>query len=239
MLALGLFIFVCAAVVYALDALTRTAAQLEAEQQVSLKLIEQQRTMFAELQHRVANNLTFLSALLKLQRKQVVAEPSLAPQLLDDSVRRLDVMARLHRRLHDPTSVQQPLPDYLRELCSDLLEATGARNIVCLIDADDLRLDLTKLTAVSLLLCELVTNSLKHAFHDREGGMISIDLKRLPSGGVALNFSDDGPGLPKGYDGAAGSGLGLMIIKGLAAQLGAELSMPKDGAASTKVVFAV
>lgn len=237
LIALALYVIVCGVIIYALDALTHTAIRLENEQQRSLSLIEQQRTMFAELQHRVANNLAFISGLLIHQKKQIVADPSVASHLIDDTVRRLDMMGRLHRRLHNPEIVRQPLPEYLKELCSDLLDATGAQKIVCLIDADDIQLDLTKLTALSLLVCELLINSLKHAFKGRDGGTISINLKRLPGGGVALKVSDDGPGLPVGYDVATKAGLGLKIIKGLAAQLGGNITMPRAGTAATEVIF--
>jgi two-component sensor histidine kinase len=145
-------------------------------------------------------------------------------------------MSQLHRRLHDPRAAEQPLPSYLQELCTELLDATGARNVVCLIDADDIRLDLTKLTALSLMLVELVTNSLKHAFKDREGGTISINLKRLPSGLVSLSVGDDGPGLPS-VNNQASPGLGFKIIQGLASQLGAELQVAGSGGSMNKVIF--
>lgn len=235
--ALGLFAFISSVVIYIFDALTRTAEKLKAEQQVSLALIEQQRTMFAELQHRVANNLTFLSSLLILQKRQIGEHPELAPELLDETIRRLSVMSDLHRRLHDPQAAERSLPTYLHELCSEVLDATGARNVVCLIDAEDVRLDLTKLTALSLMLVELVTNSLKHAFKDRDGGSISISLKQLPGGLVSLNVGDDGPGAAT-VNNQAASGLGLKIIKGLASQLGADLQLSQAGKPSTRIVFA-
>ena len=234
--ALILFVMVTAVIIAVLDILTRTAERLRAEQRVSQSLIDQQRTMFAELQHRVANNMAFLSALLHLQRKQVEADPSLATSVIDEAVRRLDIMAKLHRRLHDPSSVDEPLPEYLRALCAQLLELTGARNIVCLVEADDLRLDLTKLTALSLLISELVTNSVKHAFRGDDGGTITVNLRRLPEGLARLEVSDDGPGLPEPSEGQAG--LGLQIIRGLASQLQGALKLPSSGPWTVSLVFA-
>lgn len=235
--ALGLFAFISIVIIFILDLLTRTAERLEAEQRLSQDLIEQQQTMFAELQHRVANNLGFLRGMLTAQRKQIAADPSLAPALLDETMARLDMMGRLHRRLHKPTAVEQPLPQYLQELCSDLLEATGARNIVCLVDADDVRLDLTKLTAMSLLVAELMTNSLKHAFHGAETGTISINLKQLPDGLVGLDVTDSGPGMPPRARQWPAQGLGHTIIRGLASQLGGDLRMPRPGSSTFGLTF--
>jgi len=235
--ALFLFVFIVSVVIYFVHTLTELAERLEAEQRTSLALLEQQRTMFAELQHRVANNLAFLSSLLVLQKKQIAAEPAAAPMLLDETVRRLDTMGRLHRRLHDPEAASRPMPEYLQELCSDLLAVSGARNIVCLVDADDVRLDLTRLTAMSLLIAELVTNSLKHAFSGRDGGTIRIDLKRKEGEEVSLEVSDDGPGMPAGYSGKAAPGLGIKIIQGLATQMNARMTLPKPGSSLVQLAF--
>lgn len=235
--ALFLFVFIVSVIVYFVHALTSLTEKLEAEQRVSSELIEQQRTMFAELQHRVANNLSFLSSLLVLQKKQIAAEPEAAPKLLDETVRRLDTMGRLHRRLHDPGAVNRPMPEYLQELCADLLAVSGARNIVCLVDADDVRLDLARLTAMSLLIAELVTNSLKHAFTGRDGGTIRIDLKRKEGEEVSLEVSDDGPGMPAGSGGRAAPGLGIKIIQGLATQMNAKISLPEAGSSLISLAF--
>lgn len=237
--ALGLFAFISAVVILILDLLTRTAEKLAAEQQVSQALIEQQRTMFAELQHRVANNLTFLRSLLSVQRKQVAADPSLGPALMDETIARLDILGRLHHRLHTPEAADQSLPDYLQELCGDLVKSTGGRDIAWLIEADDVRLDLTRLTALSLLISELVTNSLKHAFKDAQSGTISIKLKRLPGGIAALDLSDSGPGMPEGQERARAGGLGHTIIRGLAGQLNADLKLPRPGSSAVRLTFPV
>lgn len=235
--ALLLFVFVTSLFIFFAHALTQAAEKLKAEQRVSMALLDQQRTMFAELQHRVANNLAFLSGLLVLQKKQIAANPEVAPVLLDEAIRRLDTMGRLHRRLHDPEAAARPMPEYLQELCSEILAATGARNIVCMVDADDVRLDLTRLTAMSLLISELITNSLKHAFAGQESGTIRIDLKRV-EGSVTLEVSDDGPGMPAGYDSGKSPGLGLKIIRGLAAQMGARLTLPRPGSSAISLAFA-
>jgi two-component sensor histidine kinase len=221
-------------VIYALDSLAIMAQRLREEKELTdtllqqqKNLLQQQKNLFSELQHRVANNLTFLSSLLHLARKKVQEEPTTAIDAYDDIILRMEVMARLHRRLHSPESLEQTMPDYLRTICSDLLEATGAKNIVCVVHADDVRLDLGKLTAMSLLIVESLTNSLKHAFTDRDGGTIGVVLQTLPDGKLLLQVDDDGPGITQGY--SSRGGLGLKIMNSLAKQLGGKLRLPKAG----------
>jgi two-component sensor histidine kinase len=237
--AVVVFVLFGALLIYLTNALAELTVSLSAERRMSEGLLSEQRVMFAELQHRVANNLTFLASLLRLSRKQVQENPATAAEAYDDAIRRLEVISRLHRRLHTPEALQQPLPHYLRSLCTDLLDATGAQNIVCLVDADDVRLSLPKLTALSLLLVELMTNSIKHAFMERETGTIEIDLRTGSDGKARLVVSDDGPGVPDTQVAPAGAGLGLKIIEGLAQQLGAELRLPARGSAKTEVLFPI
>lgn len=235
-IALAFYVFIVGVDVAVIDAMVRAADRLETERAKSAKLAEQHRTLFEELQHRVANNMAFVASLLMLQKRTVAADPACASAVFDDAAHRLQVMARLHRKLHDPVSLEQPIGDYLRGLCADLVEASGAKGIVCLIDADEMRLDLTRLTALSLIVNEVMTNSLKHAFKGREGGTITLDLKRITSDRVALMVADDGPGLPAAAPSA--TGLGLKIVQGLAAQLGGEVSTPPTKGMATRIEFA-
>ncbi len=217
--------------------MARATERLATSRARSLQLADQHATLFTELQHRVANNLGFVASLLALQKKKVVADPAAAEALFDDAIHRIEVMGRIHRRLHAPASLEQPVGDYLRELCAELIEVGSAKGIVCLIEAEDIRLDLPKLTALSLIVSEVMTNSLKHAFHGRETGTITLDLKRHDDGRYHMTIADDGPGL----SGATPSpnSLGLKIVRGLAAQLGGEIHMPeRPRGAMTELRFA-
>lgn len=238
-IALGFYIFIVAVDITLIHLMHSAADDLRGEKQVTEALYDQQRTMFQELQHRVANNMTFVAALLHLQKRKVIADPSTASSALDEAQSRIETMSRIHRRLYDPASVDLPVAQYFQEICSDLLQATGAKNIVCMVDMPTIRLDIARLTTLSLLVTELVTNSLKHAFADN-GGTITLKLEQLDPARLALTVSDNGRGLPKGVDLADSKGLGTRIVQSLAAQLGGELK-PVTGAgagAAWRVVFA-
>lgn len=198
---------------------------------------ERSHTMFRELQHRVANNLQFVAGVLRTGQKSVAGESAEAGALADARAR-LELMSRVHRRLHDPAAVDLPVGDYLEELCGDLIAASD-RPFVCLsVSAEPVRLDLESLMSVSLIVAELVTNSLKHAFNGREAGALTIRLDE--SAGIAeLSVADDGPGLPADFERARKGRLGQGIVQSLAAQLDGTLVFRSGPGTTATLTFPV
>ncbi len=238
LIAIGFYVFIVTVDITLIHFMHLAADRLLVKKEVMEGLYDQQRTMFQELQHRVANNMAFVAALLQLQKRNITADPASASNALDEAQSRIETMSRIHRRLYDPASVDLPVAEYFQEICSDLLQATGARNIVCMVDMPAVRLDIARLTTLSLLVTELVTNSLKHAFAE-EGGTISLKLEQLDPKRLALTVSDNGRGLPPNVGAAASKGLGTRIVQSLAAQLGGEVK-PLAGqprGAAWQVVF--
>ncbi|WP_232631005.1 sensor histidine kinase [Methylobacterium sp. Leaf118] len=236
-LALGFYAFIVAVDIALIHLMRVAGERLAAERAVTGELYEQQRTMFQELQHRVANNMQFVAALLALQKRKVADDPGAAASALDEAQARLETISRIHRRLYDPARIDQPVGQYLQELCTDLLGATGARNIVCLVDVPPLRFDLARLTTLSLLVVEVVTNALKHAFPGAQGGTITIRLDCLDEGMTALTIADSGPGIPVDFDPATSRSLGFRIVHGLAAQLGGTLTYTNENGTVVRLVF--
>ncbi|WLA74227.1 histidine kinase dimerization/phosphoacceptor domain -containing protein [Bradyrhizobium diazoefficiens] len=211
---------------FVIEALNSAVDQLSEER-------DRVNVLFRELQHRVANNMAFVSSLLGLQRKAAERGAD-ATAILDQARSRLDTMARIHRRLYAPNILDQPLTAYLDGLASDILEASGAKNVVCVVQVDHANLDLTKLVALSLLINELMTNSIKHAFTGQEKGTISIRLDREAEN-LVLAVHDDG----LGFDGQTSSdkSLGTTIIRSLANQLGGELQWSKGRGTTVRLAF--
>ena len=236
-LALAFYAFIVTVEIALIHLMQVAGARLAAERAVTADLYEQQRTMFQELQHRVANNMQFVAALLALQKRKIADDPRAAAQAFDEAQARLETIARIHRRLYDPSRIDQPVGLYLQELCADLLEATGARNIVCLVDVPPLRLDLARLTTLSLLVVEVVTNALKHAFGEAGRGTITIRLEQTEGTLATLTIADDGPGIPASFDPAASRSLGFRIVQGLAAQLDGQLTYANEGGTVVRLVF--
>jgi two-component sensor histidine kinase len=222
------FVITAAFELYVVATLNRTMEDLASAR-------ERSHTMFRELQHRVANNLQFVAGLLRIGQRNAEGAGARA---LADARGRLELMSRVHRRLHDPGAVDLPVGRYLDELCRDLIAASDKTFVRLAVDAKPVVLDLESLMSVSLIVAELVTNSLKHAFAGRDHGEIAIGLGA--SGRTAtLTVVDDGPGLPPDF-GRAGSGsLGQGIIQSLAVQLHGTLTFESGRGATARLTFPV
>jgi two-component sensor histidine kinase len=196
---------------------------------------ERSNTLFRELQHRVANNLQFVSALL-WRRRKALAPDGPGAEALDAARARLDMMSRVHRRLHDPKSVDAPIDEYLRGLCADLIHASDTPDVRLSVTAEEVALNLEALMSVSLIVAELVTNSLKHAFRDRAGGAIMVNVG-CGKGLCTLTVADDGPGLPTSFDKPGTGSLGQGILQSLAGQLKGKISYERAHGTVAKLVF--
>jgi two-component sensor histidine kinase len=114
---MGFYVVVIGLDLYLIQAMDRALGRARQAQAQADGLLRQQRAMFQELQHRVANNMQFVSALLAIQRRRVAAEPGAAAAALDEAAERLRSMARIHRRLHDPAAAGVQFGEHLREIC--------------------------------------------------------------------------------------------------------------------------
>lgn len=196
---------------------------------------ERSNVLFRELQHRVANNLQFVAAVLMRRRKLLKSDPVCA-EALQTAQARLETMSRVHRRLHDPTSLDQPLEAYLEALCTDLIAASDTPNIRLTVDSPPIVLSLNGLMSLSLIVAELVTNSLKHAFRDRSSGSIAVAITGA-RGAYVLSVADDGPGLPKDFGRTTQDSLGQGILQSLAAQLHGTLAFESGRGTVARLAF--
>lgn len=196
---------------------------------------ERSNVLFRELQHRVANNLQFVAAVLVRRRKLLKSDPVCAGAL-ESAQTRLETMSRVHRRLHDPASLDQPLQTYLEALCADLIKASDTPDIGLTVESPPVVLSLNALMSLSLIVAELVTNSLKHAFRNRSTGRIDISITGR-RGDYTLSVADDGPGLPKDFGKTNKSSLGQGILQSLAGQLHGKLVFESGSGTTAKLTF--
>jgi two-component sensor histidine kinase len=218
--------------------LTVAVEDVSRKRQVAEELLQQQQVLFAELQHRVANNLAFVSALFGMQKRKFAANAE-AVAAFDDARLRLDTMGRIHRRLYDPANAGLPLDVFLRELLTDMLSGASAENVRLDIVTEPIKLPVETTMTLALVVTEIATNSLKHAFQGRDGGLIGVRLQRVDAWTARLVVRDDGPGWPA--EGAApnGKSLGLRIIKSFATTLKAQIAYENDGGAVSILTFPV
>ena len=237
--ALLFYVFIVGTSILLIHVVRRAMRALEAERQANATLAEQRRLMFHELQHRVSNNLATVSGLLKLQRRAVSDEA--AGVALEDSVRRIDLVARIMRNLHDPSGQTVDMARFLADTGRDILESSGAADRVSLeVEADPLLVGPDVSVPLGLIATELVANTLEHGFPGDSAGRIGVTLGTRPDEGKALlQIRDNGQGLPDGFDIEKARSLGLSIARQFAKQLGGTLVMERrpEGGTEARLEF--
>lgn len=237
--ALVFYAFVAATEIILLSLTRHALRDLKAEREAKEVLAEQRRLMFHELQHRVSNNLATVSGLMKLQRRLVSdAEAGMA---LDDSVRRIDLVARIMRNLHDPSGQTVDMARFLADTGRDILESTGASDRVALqVEAEPLLVGPDVSVPLGLIATELLANTLEHGFPGDAAGRIGVNLGTNGEAGRAvLKILDDGQGLPEDFDIERTHSLGLSIARQFAKQLGGTLVMERrpEGGTEARLEF--
>ncbi len=234
-LSLGLFCAVVAVDIAVIHVMYKALDELNAERARSAEFAAQRELMFRELQHRVSNNLGVVSALLNLQRSGV--EDEKAQQALTEAATRLALVSKIHRKLHDPATAGLRLGAFMEELCHDVLEASGAKNVVCMVSAVEMKLASEKAVPFALIVAELISNALEHGFGESGGGTIRVDLQAVGDDHV-LTVTDDGKGMPEGFSVEKAAGMGLRIVQSLATQLNGTFGMEqRDGRTTCQLTF--
>ncbi len=231
------FVTVIAVDLMILHMMNKALVQLVAEKHYTEQLVDQQKTLFQELQHRVANNLGFVSGLLAIQASRLSENSEEVSALLDARVR-LETMSRVHRRLYDPLNVNMCLKTYFEELCNDIALAAGRENVTFRVEAAQVKLEIERVMNLSLIVVEVVTNCLKHAFPDGRAGVINIVLTKVANAdGYLLVIRDNGVGFPEGFDPATSKRLGFRILSGFMRALQGEMTHANDGGSVVRVSF--
>jgi two-component sensor histidine kinase len=125
--------------------------------------------------------------------------------------------------------------EHIDELCRNLAEASGRLDLTFQVEAEALLLDLEVALPIGLMVNELVSNSLKHAFPEGRGGQIGVSLHRQSPGQIWLSVSDNGIGVDDGDKGSLG--IGLTLVQALANQIGGSVSVSADAGHNTVISF--
>jgi two-component sensor histidine kinase len=189
-----------------------------------------------EIHHRMKNSLSVVSGLLKLNATYIKDEE--AKRQLLDGHQRIIAISLLHEKLFKARDTKDiSFGKYVRSLADSLFRSYGVEkgNIKMNIDMPDVGLTEKSRVPCALMINELLSNSLKHAFSQSEKGEITVKLKRAVNGFI-LCVTDTGCGLPEGLNIVDGSTFGLILVSTLAEQLGGELELLRqEGGAGFKI----
>ena len=181
--------------------------------------LDEKEALLKEIHHRVKNNLQLVTSLLNLQARRVEDEAVAA--LFADSRDRVRSMALVHENLYRLGNFARvPMREHLESVCAHLLRAYARQAGAVRLETamDDLQLDLDRAVPCGLIVNELVSNALKHAFPGGRGGVLGVALA-VDGRECRLTVRDDGVGLPGGYDPDRMDTLGFQLIADLTAQL--------------------
>lgn len=197
-------------------ALAKAKDRAEADLRASNARLE---ALLREVNHRVANSLQLVSALVSLQSNALSDEGARAA--LTDTQRRIAAIAQVHRRLYTTDDVEQvDMQEYLGALVRELAETWSSscspRSVT--LAAETVRLPTDRAVSLGVIVNELVSNACKYAYPDNGPGDVRVSLRRDGDDGFMLIVEDDGVGIPKGQK-PRGTGIGTRVIKAMAQSL--------------------
>lgn len=208
------------------------------EEQIKTSLHEKQ-VLLQEIHHRVKNNLQIISSLLSLQSAHVQA-PEVQHTFLD-SQHRIRSMALIHEKLYRSENLAQiDFADYIRDLAAYLWQAHRAteRGIGLNVRTEDILIKIDTAVPCGLILNELVSNALKHAFPQDRTGQIDIELKR-ENQSLCLAVSDNGVGLAPNFELNQTGSLGLQLVSTLVSQLNGTLEQSSNHGTHYRITFSI
>ncbi|ADK81431.1 sensor histidine kinase [Sediminispirochaeta smaragdinae] len=185
--------------------------------------IKEKELLIREVHHRVKNNLNLVSSLIGLQAENLKkTERKLAP-ILDELRAKIDSLSLLYTKLYKGKVTNSiDLKEYLEELIENLFQSTlsNTSRISLHLSLAPLTIKTDRAIALGLIAVELFTNALKHAFPGGEEGNISVELLSPSEHEIELSVYDDGQGLPRDFEVQNCNTFGVVVITGLAKQIG-------------------
>jgi two-component sensor histidine kinase len=218
----------------------RTAELLQTNERLQASLAEKE-VLLKEIHHRVKNNLQVISSLLDLQSHHTI-DPA-AAEMFRDSQLRVRSLALVHERLyraHDLARVD--FAGYLEGLTDRLFQSYRVHAASVRLDlrtGGDVRLPIDLAVPCGLLVNELVSNCLKHAFAGRPGGTVRIEMRPEGERRLLLEVADDGVGLSDAVDLRQVGTFGLQLVAMLADQLKGTVAIDRTGGTAFRIVFPV
>jgi PAS domain S-box-containing protein len=213
------------------ESLRRTAEELDKRTRELAATLEHKEALLKEIHHRVKNNMQVVSSLLRLQ-SDAVPDP-LVHEVLAESQRRVRAMALLHEQLYRSSDLARiDFGGYVLSLVSYLRRFHGPAgpDVEIRVAVDGVLVEMERAMPLGLLVSELVSNSLKHAFPPEAGAssrQVWVAVRREPPGGLSLTVGDNGVGLPEPVDLEDSPSMGLKLVKSFVDQLQGRIAVER------------
>ncbi len=186
--------------------------------------LEAQKLLLHEVDHRVKNNMTMIGSILRLQLREI--DDAHTADRLRAMMERIDALATVHRRLYQSEDVTRfDIGAFAANLAGDLVQGAHDRDIRIMTDLKRAEVSAGQASALGLIVNEILSNCIRHAFMVGEEGQISISARK-ENGQVYLSIADNGSGSSGGNQ--APAGLGGIIINRLSRQAGTQVKWATD-----------
>jgi PAS domain S-box-containing protein len=199
--------------------------------------VREREVLLREIHHRVRNSLQLVSSIVAMHGRTLEGQARIA---LEEAQTRVHSIALVHEKLYESESLADvDFGKYLQELTAMLMHAVGPGDHVRLaLTVGPMTLPLDQAVPCGLVVNELVTNALRHAFVDGRSGTIRIDARIVDDARIEVSVADDGVGLPDSVDLRAPRGLGLDLVATLTNQLDAVLVVERERGTAFRFTFA-
>jgi PAS domain S-box-containing protein len=198
--------------------------------------LEEKNILLKEIHHRVKNNLQIIVSLFNLQSSYLQDKAS--HKILKEGQDRIRSMALIHDRFYQSDGTSRiDFDDYIKRLCDTIMQSQGAKpeKIHLKIDSDKISLDIDTAVPCGLIINELVSNAIKHAFDDK-GGEIMVTFKKQNDLFV-LSVADNGKGLPDEIDFMAADSLGIQLVNVLSDQIDGKVTVENNQGLKVTIAF--
>ncbi|MEH2186535.1 MAG: PAS domain S-box protein [Nostoc sp.] len=221
--------------------LEQAQTELVQRQKAQVKLknaLAEKEVLLKEVHHRVKNNLQIVSSLLQLQ-SQTLKDPEVI-KVLRESQNRIESISLIHKNLYTSANIGQiDVADYISNLAASLLISYQIcpGKIALETDIDSVSLNVDQAIACGLVINELISNALKHAFPNQQVGTISIALRNIGNS-IEMTIRDNGIGLPENLDWRNTDSLGLSLVYDLVTeQLEGNITLERNHGTGFKIQF--
>jgi PAS domain S-box-containing protein len=216
------------------------AEQLREQIKERSRAEKEKEVLLREIHHRVKNNMQVISSLLKLQSGSI--EDKKFAEMLKESQDRIRAMALVHERLYKSKDLANiDFDEYIKYLVQTLFRsyAVNREKIRLKLNIERVMLKIDKAIPCGLIVNELILNSLKYAFADGDKGEIEVSLLFINENEVELTVSDDGIGIPEGFDFNNSGSLGLKLVNILTDQIDGKLDLDKSKGTKFQIRFKI
>lgn len=200
--------------------------------------LEEKEVLLKEVHHRVKNNMQIVSSLLSHQSR-LVRDPQVLG-IFKESQNRIRSIALVHEKLYRSSDFSRiDFAEYILALAPHLVQTAGLERgqVRFAPDLEPLEVTITDAVPLGLIVNELVTNALKHAFPGGRRGELRVELARSADGRRKLVVADNGVGMPEGFDIRTAETLGMQIVLMLVGQIGGEIAVGAGSGARFEILF--